>query len=88
MRRLDLWEVIQHAALLVNTTMERKSQLAQDSHVSDEIETRDFNSEILNSRLWAMVRGIHGQGQEGVREQEELGWGETWKEWKRHLKQY
>ena len=35
-----------------------------------------------------MVRGIHGQGQEGVREQEELGWGETWKEWKRHLKQY
>lgn len=51
MRRLELWEVIQHAALLVNTTMERKSQLAQDSHVSDEIETRDFNSEILNSRL-------------------------------------
>ena len=60
--RLYLWDPRQHSALVSDTVTERRSWLSRADHVSEEIEVRDLNSKVLNVKLRASVRVIHGQG--------------------------
>ena len=63
---LDIWEAGQHATLLTVTVAEIRSWIAHANLVSDKTKTRAFNYKVLNDKLQAKLRIIHGQGMDGI----------------------
>ena len=66
MRRLDLCEIGQHAALYTNNVAESRSRPVRITWDNKETEARTFNSKFTNGKIQSSVRDIRGKGQIGV----------------------